>query len=368
MQKFKMKTEIESYEDFNEFMKLNPINENDLIVTNKHLFEKFINRGDVNVIYPKKYGSGEPTDEMIEKIRTDMPKSINRIIAIGGGTIMDIAKFLMIDTQGTITDVLINNAEFTKERSLWAIPTTCGTGSEVTNVAISELIQMKTKKGLANDEIYPQKAILIPECIESLPYHFFATSSIDALVHAVESFLSPKASTVSKLFSKEAIHLILSNYQKVIANGKQNWNRYAKEFLIASTYAGLAFGNAGTAAVHALSYPLSGKYHIPHGEANQLMFTAVFRKYKDIDPTGTISELEVILSNELAVEKEASLEALYNLMDTILERKPLREYGIVESDFPIFAKGVIAEQQRLLVNNYVELSCEQMVEIYQQVY
>jgi 4-hydroxybutyrate dehydrogenase len=368
MEKFKIQTEIEKYNNFDEFIKLNPIEENDLIVTSEHLFNRFIKRDDVHVIFTKHYGEGEPTDVMIENIRKDMPKTTKRIIAFGGGTIIDIAKFLTIDMDGTITDVLMNNIEFKKVRTLYVIPTTCGTGSEVTNVAITELIELKTKKGLANDKIYPEKAVLISECVESLPYHFFATSSIDALIHAIESFLSPKASVMSKLFSKEAIHLILTNYRNVISVGKDNWNQYADEFLVASTYAGIAFGNAGTAAVHALSYPLGGTYHIPHGEANQLMFAVVFRKYKELNPSGRLQELEAILANELEVSKEEGLTSLYETMDAILERKPLREYGIKESDFPVFTQGVIEGQQRLLVNNYIELSYDQMMEIYQEIY
>lgn len=129
--------------------------------------------------------------------------------------------------------------------------------------------------------MFAAKSILIPELISGLPYKFFATSSIDALIHAAESSLSPKAYPHSELFSKEAIRLILDGYLYVMEHGKDSWTDKAEQFLIASNFAGMAFCSTGCAAVHALSYPLGGGYHIPHSEANQLVFAAVFRKYKE---------------------------------------------------------------------------------------
>ena len=248
------------------------------------------------------------------------------------------------------------------------VPTTCGTGSEVTNVAISELKKRKIKKGLADDLIYPDKALLIPEMVETLPYKFFATSSIDALIHSVESYLSPNSTLYSRMFSVKAMTMILNGFKKVVRDGKENWSQYAKEFLIASNLAGIAFGNAGCAAVHALSYPLGGAYHIPHGEANQLMFESVYNKYYEKDPNGHIQDFFEVVSEILGVEKEDALKALFALTNQILKRKPLSSYGIKKEELPEFVKSVIEGQQRLLNNNYVELSSDDMIEIYNNVY
>ena len=127
-------------------------------------------------------------------------------------------------------------------------------------------------------------------------------------------------------------------------------------------------GSAGCAAVHALSYPLGGGYHIPHGEANQLVFAATFRKYKEKKPVGKLNDLEALFAQALECEPEEALERAFALFDQVQPRKPRREVGISDAEFEGFAKGVIAGQQRLLGNNYVELSQEDMVEIYRSVY
>ena len=162
--------------------------------------------------------------------------------------------------------------------------------------------------------------------------------------------------------------MILEGYRYVAEHGPTRWTDRAKEFQLAAAYAGLAFCSAGCAAVHALSYPLGGSYHIPHGEANQLVFAAVFRKYKEKKPVGALNELEDLLGRCLEVPAEEALETAFRLFDRIQPRKPLREYGISDSEFQGFAESVTAGQQRLLSNNYAPLSEEDMVEIYCSIY
>lgn len=365
---FVLKTVIKEFSTIKECFEQEQIGKEDLIVTNEFIYNTKFKDVDANVIFQEKYGVGEPTDEMIENIRKDVSQDVKRIIAIGGGTIIDISKFLILDYHGTIDQVILHEIPYKKAKELYVVPTTCGTGSEVTNVAISELKKRKTKKGLADDLIYPDKALLIPEMVETLPYKFFATSSIDALIHSVESYLSPNSTLYSRMFSVKAMIMILNGFKKVVRDGKENWSQYAKEFLIASNLAGIAFGNAGCAAVHALSYPLGGTYHIPHGEANQLMFESVYNKYYEKDPNGRIQDFFEVVSEILGVEKEEALKTLFALTNQILERKPLSSYGIKKEELSEFVKCVIEGQQRLLNNNYVELSGEDMLEIYENVY
>ena len=214
-------------------------------------------------------------------------------------------------------------------------------------------------------EFYPDSAVLIPELLKGLPYPVFATSSIDALIHAIESFLSPKASAHSEMFSISAIKTILAGYQNVVKNGKDSWKNDIEDYLVASNFAGIAFANAGCAAVHAMSYPLGGQYHIPHGEANQLMLPEVLRKYKEKQPVGRINDFEALLSDILGVSSDKSIEELIKLVDNILARKPLKDYGMTLEEFPAMAAGVIENQQRLLINNYTELTVEDLVSIYE---
>lgn len=365
---FILKTTIKEYETIADCFKEEKLEDDDLIITNEFIYKSKFQGVTSKLLFQEKYGLGEPNDEMIEQIRKEVPKNTKRIFAIGGGTIIDISKFLTLDYNGTIDQVITNEIPYTKCRQLYVIPTTCGTGSEVTNVAIAELKQRKMKKGLASDLIYPDKALLVPEMVSTLPYKFFATSSIDALIHSLESYLSPNATVYSRMFSIKAMTMILNSYKQIVKNGNDTWSTFAKDFLVASNMAGIAFGNAGCAAVHALSYPLGGTYHIPHGEANQLMFESVFKMYYKKKPNGKLAELSEILANILEVNKEEGLNSLFTLMNNILERKPLNAYGIKKEELESFVDNVIEGQQRLLKNNYVDLNKAEMLEIYLNVY
>ena len=344
---FVLKTIIRKFSTIDECFKQEQIGKEDLIITNEFIYNSKLKDVEAHIIFQERYGIGEPTDEMIENIRKDVPSNTKRIVAIGGGTIIDISKFLILDYEGTIDQVIMQEIPYKKAKELYVVPTTCGTGSEVTNVAISELKKRKTKKGLADDLIYPDKALLI---------------------HSIESYLSPNSTLYSRMFSVKAMTMILDGFKKVVNDSKENWSQYAENFLIASNLAGIAFGNAGCAAVHALSYPLGGAYHIPHGEANQLMFESVYNKYYEKDPNGRIQDFLRVLSEILDAEKEDSLKALFELTNQILERKPLSSYGIKKEELPEFVNSVIEGQQRLLNNNYVELSSNDMLEIYNNVY
>ena len=117
-----------------------------------------------------------------------------------------------------------------------------------------------------------------------------------------------------------------------------------------------------------MAYPLGGVHHIPHGQANQLMFADVMRKYQQKKPVGKINQLEKLLAAELGTQPVFALNALYELMDDVLKKAPLREHGVTEDELPAFAKSVIETQQRLLGNNYVELTEEDLLNIYQKAF
>lgn len=367
MYQFSLPPCLKGYETFAEFARSEQLSQTDLLITNEFIFDPFIKPCGVpcHILFQEKYGAGEPNDQMIDAIRADIPTHIKRIIAVGGGTVIDIAKVLTFVGSWSTEDIFMGRVVPEKARTLTVIPTTCGTGSEVTNVTICELKNLKTKKGLALGTMYADEAVLIPEMVRTLPYKFFATSSIDALIHAVESYLSPKAIAHSEAFSEKAIEKIIAGYRYVAANGAASWKDRADEFLTASNFAGIAFGYAGCAAVHALSYPLGGTYHIPHGEANQLMFAAVMRRYKQLKPVGKLNALEALFGRVLEVPADQALDTLYTLMEVILPRKPLRDYGMKLNEFPVFADSVIEGQQRLLKNNYAALTREDMINIYQ---
>lgn len=368
---FEIVPKVCQYDDFTSFAESHALSAQDLIITNQWIHDPFIKPLDLPcaVIFQEQFGQGEPSDLMIDAIKAAASRQPHdRIIAVGGGTVIDIAKVLVLDGTWTTADLFDRKVPIRKARPLLIVPTTCGTGSEMTSITIAEMTQKKTKLGLNTRELYADEAALIPGMLATLPYRFFATSSIDALIHAVESYVSPKANPFSKTLGRQAMEMILKGYQRIQREGQGVWQADAADYLIASNYAGIAFNNAGVAAVHAMSYPLGGTYHIAHGEANHLMFTEVFKTYHAKQPVGRINELESMLAGILGCPEARVWDELESLLDAVLHKKRLREYHIDDKDFPAIADGVIAQQQRLLVNNYVPLTAEDMLKIYQSLY
>ena len=370
MQELMVKPTIFSFDTAKEFAAEFHMGPDDLVITNQYIYEPFF--GELNlgcdVIYQEKYGMGEPSDDMVEAMIKDVTGTHKRVIAIGGGTVIDISKLFSLQTNSPILDLYDGLIPPVKDKELILVPTTCGTGSEVTNIAILALNSRGTKKGLAVDEMYADYAVLIPELLKGLPFGVFATSSIDALVHAVESSLSPKGNETTKMFGYKAIDMILGGYKIIAKEGPDARIPLLKDFLIASNYAGIAFGNAGCAAVHALSYPLGAKYHVPHGESNYAMFTGVMNNYMEIKSDGEIARLNAYIANILGCSVDNVYAELENLLNVILQKKPLHEYGFTQDDIIEFTDSVIENQQRLLKNNFVFLDRDRIIKIYTELY
>jgi 4-hydroxybutyrate dehydrogenase len=371
MKLLKIVPEIHKFDKAEEFMKFFNVGKGDYILTNEFLYKPFLEKfnNGADVVFQEKYGAGEPSDEMINAIIKDMKgKEYKRIIAVGGGSVIDIAKLLNVNYTSDSLDLFDGKVTLVKNKELIIVPTTCGTGSEVTNVSVAELKSRHTKKGIAADELYPDYAVLIPELVKGLPYKFFVTSSVDALIHASESYVSPKATPLTEIFSIKAIELILKGYIEILEKGKDHRTEIIENFVLGSNYAGIAFGNAGCGAVHALSYPLGGNYHVPHGEANYLFFTEIFKTYYKKNPEGKIKQLNKILSDILSCNTDSVYENLSKVLDKLLPRKPLREYGMKKEEIETFTDAVIDGQQRLLVNSCEPFSREDIINTYKSLY
>lgn len=373
MKALQLKPTIYTFNTFAEFASEFQLGPRDLVVTNKWLYDPFVAplSSGTNVILEEKYGKGEPSDLMVDAMRADAAAfQYDRIIALGGGTIMDICKLLALKAPDRTCQLFTGEAAAQKERELVCIPTTCGTGSEVTNVSVMALPELGTKKGLAVDANFADAAVVIPEVMLSLPPYVFATSSIDALVHATESYLSPKASAFTQMYSVRAMDLILDGYLHM-ANRDMSVdarNERMADFALAATCAGIAFGNAGCGAVHALSYALGGVFHVPHGEPNYQLFTAVFKRYVQKQPEGGIAWLNAHLANKLGCDVEDVYDQLDALLNRLIAKKHLREYGMTEAQIDEFTDMTIANQQRLLANEYTELTRDDIRGIYRSVW
>lgn len=375
---FTIKTTISNYQTFSEFAKAFDLSENDLVITQSFLYEPFMKPLNLPCVFilQDKYGSGEPSDEMMNNILKEVKgKSYSRVVGIGGGTVIDIAKLFVFKDLDNVTDAFERKIPIVKGKRLVIVPTTCGTGSEVTNISIAEIKSKHTKMGLADNAILPDDAVLIPELLKGLPFKFYAYSAIDALIHAMESYLSPKANAHTQLFSQRAIEMILNVFMGIAEYGEDYRLDHLEEMLTASNFAGIAFGNAGVGAVHALSYPLGGGYHVPHGEANYQFLTEVFKVYFEKNADGNIRDLNEILSRNLNIDREllkSDPRIVYQKIDELLgvlvPKNPLRHYGMKPAEIDEFPVSVLKTQQRLLTNNYVPLDEGEIRKIYQALY
>ncbi|MHB1315115.1 MAG: 4-hydroxybutyrate dehydrogenase [Christensenellales bacterium] len=365
---FAVSTKIYQFDSLDAFIAEFKPSAQDLVVSNRFIYDPLIAPKNLpcKFIFQEKYGAGEPSDLMVEGIMEEIGDfKPARIIGVGGGTVIDICKVLALKPFKELGEIYDDPSKIVKQIETIIIPTTCGTGSEVTNVAVFELTRKHTKMGIANENLYPNHAVLIPEMLSTLPYKFFLFSSADALIHASESYLSPNATVYSELFSVSAIQTILKGYKALLANGPEYRASLYNEFMLAGNIAGIAFGYAGTGAVHGMSYPLGGAYHVAHGESNYQLFTAIFKEYNNLQPKGKIEQFNAIVRQALDLPDNADVCAeLDKLVGTLIPLKRLSEYGMKESDIQAFTDNVMEKQQRLMRNAYVPMTREVVERVY----
>lgn len=371
MKLFQQKTRVHTFDNCAAFLEQFPIRKDDIIFASKTIYKAYLEQFKLPcpVLFHSDYGKGEPTDIMIDAIFEDIKHiPFQRVIAIGGGSVIDIAKLFVIKDAHHTVDLFEQSIPMIKDKELIAIPTTCGSGSEVSNISIAEITSKGTKLGLAIDPLYPDDAILIPSLLQELPLPCFAASSIDALIHAAESFVSPKSNPYTENFSIPAIQMIIKGFHNMVEHGPNIRFEMLDTFMMASNYAGIAFGNTGTGSVHALSYPLSGVYHVAHGEANYQMFLEVFKTYQRLQPNGKIKDFLNICAHALHCETHEVFTKLEATLDQLLPHHTLHEYGMKAEEIITFTNSVIESQQRLLSNAYTPLSKDIIQNIYKTLY
>jgi len=361
MSVFRISPRLQTIDTLDEFLAAFSIGEGDLVITDRCIFESFFKARALksHFIIQDDFGGGEPNDKKIMAIAGEARKTpYERVIAVGGGTVIDIGKLLSVSGWDDCLVLFRKEAVPVRDKKLVIIPTTCGTGSEVTNIAVVAFEELHTKIGLAVDELFADDAVLIPELLTGLPAKVFMHSSIDALIHAVESFLSPKANPFTQTFAAEAMKMIVAGYKALAKRGMDCRKEYLHEFLLASCYAGLSFSNAGTGIVHAMSYPLGGAYHLPHGEANYEIFFTGLKFYESKKPDGDFKRLLDIIG---------PLGELEKLIGGLIPRRPMREFGMTAAEAKTFARDVIENQKRLLANNYVPATEAEIEAIFNEI-
>ena len=306
--------------------------------------------------------SANPTIEDVENT-TNAIKNSNAdfIIALGGGSILDCAKISssMAAMHTNIRYFLENKLEINKNIPVIAIPTTAGTGSEVTSVSVISNKDTEDKFPIKSDYLLPKVAIIDPELTLTVPKSVTASSGIDVLSHALESYYSKNNNPISDLLAIEAIKLVMNNLKHTV-NNLDNIE-YRENMCQASLLAGMAFAVTGTAACHGISYPLTSKYNIPHGEACGLTQDKVLL-------LNSIVEFDRIdkLSKDIGYSNvEEFSNSIYKLKQDIGLANNLRDYNIKNEDLESIAN--LCTSKNILANPY-ELNKEKILKLLQSIY
>ncbi|KQS76016.1 MULTISPECIES: iron-containing alcohol dehydrogenase [Methylobacterium] len=289
------------------------------------------------------------------------------VLSIGGGSALDTAKLVAYLAKSDEPLDAIYGVGLAKgdRLPLILVPTTAGTGSEVTPISIVTTPTTE-KKGVVAPKLLPDWAVLDPELTLGLPSHVTAATGIDAMVHAIEAFTSKnKKNPISDQLAKQALALLSANIRTACTDGKNLEARSG--MLLGSMLAGMAFANAPVAAVHALAYPVGAIFHVPHGLSNALVLMGVMR-FNLSHAEGLYAELAPILDPAAAdLPRPEAAKRFVESLDAICRdcKVPasLAEVGVARQDLERMATDAM-KQTRLLVNNPREVTYDDAFAIY----
>ncbi len=247
------------------------------------------------------------------------------------------------------------------------MPTTAGTGAEATINAIVAVPEEEVKIGIVNDAMMPEYVLLDVRMVQNLPRSIAAATGIDAMCHAIECYTCVKANPLSDTFALEAFDLILHNIED--ACDSKDAIEAKRAMQIAALYGGIAITASGTTAVHGLSYPLGGKYHVPHGVSNAILLSPVMHFNEPAIRDRLALAYDRAIHAGAQTEEEKS-QAVIQRMDEIIRHldipKTLDELGVHDAPIDWLAEAGI-KQQRLLSNNKREVTLEDAKAIYRQI-
>jgi alcohol dehydrogenase class IV len=303
-------------------------------------------------------------DACVETVRAG---GFDLIIGLGGGSSLDTAKAaaILATNPGSVMDYVGVDTIPVRGLPNILIPTTAGTGSEATRVFVMTDESTNTKKVVYSDFLIPDISILDPMLTLSMPPSVTADTGIDALVHAIEAYVSINTTPFAEILALKAIELIADNLPQAYAKGSNLRARY--NMLLAANLAGSAFTSGGLGAVHGLAYSLGTEYHMSHGRSNGIMLPHVmnYNKVGDLEKYARIAVAmgEKIDGLTLYESADKAIGAVRNLLDAIDFPYRMSAYGIKESDLPRLVEGGMA-QARLFVPNPRNLDSKDVEKIY----
>lgn len=313
----------------------------------------------------------EPTRGLFENVlQVARAAKIDGVLGIGGGSAMDVAKLVAALARGkqTAPEVFGINLLSGRELSLVCLPTTAGTGAEVSPNAILLDESDESKKGVVSPHLVPDAAFVDPLLTISVPPDVTAATGLDALTHCIEAYANKFAHPIVDNHALQGIKLISANLVRAVRNGKDIEARAALS--LGSLYGGLCLGPVNTAAVHALAYPLGGRFHIAHGVSNAVLLPEVLRfnlpsapeRYAEIS-----AALGIARNGSVLTTAEHGVEFLTQLSRDCGMPQKLSELGIPHDAIPALAQSAM-QVTRLLKNNLRPLTEPDATRIYEAVY
>ena len=313
----------------------------------------------------------EPTVNDFKKILEVARKfKADSVVGIGGGSVLDVTKLIaaFINSDQQVEDCF--GTGFVKQKGLWfaCLPTTAGTGSEVSPNAILLDERDHLKKGIVSPFLIADVAYVDPKLTWTVPAKVTADTGMDALTHCIEAYTNKFAHPSVDIYALQGIRLIAANLEKAVKNGQDQEAREALAF--GSLYGGLCLGPVNTAAVHALSYPLGGEFHIPHGLSNAILLPSVM-KFNMPANIKRHAEVAIALGCQPGANDEETaqrgVDFVYQLADAVGIPKKLTDLGIPQTAVDGMAKAAM-EVQRLLKNNPREVTEQDARDIYNSLY
>ncbi|WP_191922662.1 iron-containing alcohol dehydrogenase [Pantoea agglomerans] len=310
----------------------------------------------------------EPSQHDVAAIITTLSRPhVDMVIGIGGGSVLDVAKLLSvlcIDAAPSLDALLAGEKPQRRTRSI-LIPTTAGTGSEATPNAILAIPEKETKVGIISPVMLPDVVALVPELTTSMPPHIASSTGIDALCHLIECFTANVANPVSDNYALIGMKKLFANLENTLREPENLQARL--EMLWASYYGGASIAHAGTHLVHALSYPLGGRYHLPHGVANAILLAPCMRFVRPAAVSKFAQAYDLLPDADVRLSDEEKSHALVDYFTALVARlqlpASLEALGISPDHLPWLVEAAL-DVQRLMNNVPMAVTADDVRAVY----
>lgn len=310
----------------------------------------------------------EPSQHDVAAVLSTLnTQGVDLVIGVGGGSVLDVAKLLSVlcvEQAPTLEALLAGEKPQTRTASL-LIPTTAGTGSEATPNAILAIPEKETKVGIISPVMLPDYVVLAPELTTSMPAHIASSTGIDALCHLIECFTATVSNPVSDNYALIGLRKLFTSLETAVAEPDNLAARL--DMLWASYYGGAAIAHAGTHLVHAMSYPLGGKYHIPHGVANAILLAPCMKFVRPAAVAKFAQAYDLIPDANLSLNEEEKSLALVDYFSALVKRlklpASLDELGINADHLPYLVEAAL-DVQRLMKNAPAPVTASDVRDVY----